>query len=64
MKDLLNQPHFHAPNYPFMSIHDRAAQFMPFKSLTGYHDQVEHKESEILDDEWQHVEYEEDYLDF
>ncbi len=27
--------------HPKMSLHDRAAQFMPFAALTGYDDQIE-----------------------
>ena len=40
---IVDLPHFHAPGRPFMSNHDRAAQFMPFKSLKGYDDMVNQK---------------------
>ena len=40
MKDeeLLNYSHYHEPGKPYMSMHDRAAQFMPFKPLSRGHD--------------------------
>ena len=63
MTDFINYPHYHDPKRPCMSMHDRAAQFMPFKSLTGYHNQIDDKAMDVLDTEWQHVEYDEDYLD-
>ena len=34
--DIINLPHFHAENKPFMPLSERAAQFLPFKSLNGY----------------------------
>ena len=37
-KELLDCPHYHDPNKPYMSMHDRAAQFMPFKPLSRGHD--------------------------
>ena len=35
----LNRPQY--PDFPPMSIHDRAAQFSPFAALVGYEDAVE-----------------------
>lgn len=31
--DIIDLPHFHDPARPFMSMHDRAAQFAPYKAL-------------------------------
>lgn len=56
-EDLTRRPAYHDPERPYMSMHDRAAQFMPFKSLNGYHEQVADKESTVLDAKWQQVEY-------
>ena len=56
--DIINLPHFHAPGRPYMSMQSRAAQFMPFKSLNDYHEEISDKEKEILDDDWQVIEYE------
>ena len=39
--DLLNLPHHVSVTHPHMSLYDRAAQFAPFKALTGYEDEVE-----------------------
>lgn len=39
--DLLNMPHHVSVVHPHMSLYDRAAQFAPFKALTGYEDDVE-----------------------
>lgn len=38
--DLLNLPHHVSVVHPHMSLYDRAAQFAPFKALTGYEDDV------------------------
>ena len=37
---IINLPHFKDPGGPQMSMHDRAAQFAPFKALTGYEDSI------------------------
>lgn len=34
LEDLYNYPAYHDPKRPYMSIEDRAAQFMPFKPLS------------------------------
>ena len=39
--DLLDLPHHVSVVHPHMSLDDRAAQFAPFKALTGYEDDVE-----------------------
>lgn len=46
--DIIDLPHFHAPGRPFMPNSERAAQFMPFKSLKGYDDLVDESAEEIL----------------
>lgn len=56
--DIINMPHFHAKGRPFMSNRDRAAQFMPFKSLKGYEDLVSNKSDYVLNSEWELIEYE------
>ena len=38
--DLLDLPHHVSVVHPHMSLYDRAAQFAPFKALTGYEDAV------------------------
>lgn len=40
---IIRLPHFHAPNRPYLSRAKRAAQFMPFKSLDVYEEQIEQK---------------------
>ncbi len=52
---LIDMPHFHDPNRPFMSMRDRAGQFMPFKSLRGFDDDIETKTKTILDQEWEQI---------
>ena len=39
--DLLDLPHHVSVTHPHMTLYDRAAQFAPFKALTGYEDDVE-----------------------
>lgn len=39
--DLLDLPHHVSATHPHMSLLDRAAQFAPFKALTGFEDEVE-----------------------
>ena len=45
--DIINLPHFHNPNKPFMSLRDRAAQFAPYKSLVGYEKMINEKSDEL-----------------
>lgn len=35
-EDIINLPHPTSKKHPRMSLHDRAAQFVPFAALTGY----------------------------
>ena len=39
-EDIIHLPHHVSANHPHMSLYDRAAQFAPFKALTGYEDDV------------------------
>ncbi|MBO4914943.1 MAG: hypothetical protein J5449_07030 [Oscillospiraceae bacterium] len=39
--DILDMPHHVSSSHPHMSLLDRAAQFAPFKALTGYEDDVD-----------------------
>lgn len=34
--DIIDMPHPRSRKHPPMSMHNRAAQFMPFAALTGY----------------------------
>ena len=45
--DIINLPHFHNPDKPFMPMRDRAAQFAPYKSLVGYERMIEEKTGEL-----------------
>lgn len=38
--DIINLPHHISTVHPHMSLHDRAAQFLPFAALTGYEDAI------------------------
>ena len=38
--DIINLPHHVSTVHPHMSLHDRAAQFLPFAALTGYEDAI------------------------
>jgi len=38
--DIIDLPHHVSTVHSHMSMHDRAAQFMPFRALTGYEDAV------------------------
>lgn len=40
-QDILHLPHFKDPAHPPLSRSKRAAQFMPFKSLSTYETQIE-----------------------
>ena len=39
--DIINLPHHVSSTHPHMPILDRAAQFQPFRALTGYEDAVQ-----------------------
>lgn len=49
--DIIDLPHFHDSSQPYMSMHDRAAQFAPYKSLTGYDEMIILKAEELLGEE-------------
>ena len=36
--DIIDLPHHQSQTHAHMSMHNRAAQFMPFAALTGYDD--------------------------
>lgn len=57
--DILNLEHYYEPGRPFMSVHDRASQFMPFKSLRGYDEMIDEDEKDIYDDEREDLIYDE-----
>ena len=38
--DIINLPHHISTAHTHMSLHDRAAQFLPFAALTGYDDAI------------------------
>lgn len=46
--DIINLPHFHAPDRPYMPMSARAAQFMPFKSLNAYHETIDKTEADMV----------------
>ncbi len=50
-EDIIGLPHFHDSKRPFMSNRDRAAQFMPFKSLNEYDVYIDNTTSEILNED-------------
>ena len=45
--NIINLPHFHAPDRPYMSRNDRAAQFAPFNALKSLDDK-----EKIYDEEY------------
>lgn len=55
--DIIQLPHHVSATRPHMSMSDRAAQFMPFRALTGYGDAVQEaarlteERIELADDE-------------
>ncbi|MBR3319149.1 hypothetical protein IKG06_01420 [Candidatus Saccharibacteria bacterium] len=60
--DIIRLPHYHDPKRPYMSAHDRAGQFAPFKSLDGYHAEIGDAEREAMRDVWEDINYiQEDY---
>ena len=55
--DIIDLPHFHLKGKPFMSRADRAGQFMPFKSLNGYHEIIGENEKDVFSEVWEDVEF-------
>ncbi len=45
--DIINLPHYHNPDKPFMPVRDRAGQFAPYKSLVGYEKMIDEKSDEL-----------------
>ena len=39
--DIIDLPHHESTVHTHMSLHDRAAQFLPFAALTGYEDAIQ-----------------------
>lgn len=52
--------HYHVPGKPYMSMRDRAAQFMPFKSLKGYDEMLGDIADETMNQEWTHIDFNDD----
>ena len=48
--DIIDLEHFHDSKRPYMSMHDRAGQFAPFKSLAAYHEEIDEAEREVMGD--------------
>lgn len=42
--DIIDLPHHQSKTHAHMSMHNRAAQFMPFAALTGYDDIIKRTE--------------------
>lgn len=49
--DIIDLLHFHDSSRPCMTMHDRAAQFAPYKSLVGYEEIISAEETKVLDEE-------------
>lgn len=64
--DIINLPHYHDASRDYMSMHDRAAQFAPYKSLVGYEELINDKTGEVLslgDEVIDYSESQEEYSD-
>ena len=60
--DIINLPHHVSSAHPRMSMLDRAAQFMPFRALTGYEDAVQ-ETARLTDEKIELTEDEKSILD-
>ena len=61
-REINDLPHLHAPNRPYLSHSKRAAQFMPFKSLDVYEDQIEQKFHQLYNQKLEPIiDYDGDY---
>ena len=60
--DIIDLPHHVSSTRPHMSISDRAAQFIPFRALTGYEDAV-HEMARLTDEKVELTEDEKALLD-
>ena len=46
--DIINLPHYVSKKRPRMSMEQRAAQFAPFATLTGFKDEIEEVRIEFI----------------
>ena len=60
--DIINLPHHVSTIRPHMPMIDRAAQFQPFRALTGYEDAV-HETARLTDEKIELTEDEKAILD-
>lgn len=60
--DIIHLPHHVSSTRPHMPMPDRAAQFMPFRALTGYEDAV-HETARLTDERIELTEDEKALLD-
>ena len=60
--DIIGLPHHVSATHPHMPMIDRAAQFMPFRALTGYEDAV-HETARLTDEKVELTEDEKALLD-
>ena len=60
--DIINLPHHVSTTRPHMPMIDRAAQFQPFRALTGYEDAV-HETARLTDEKIELTEDEKAILD-
>ena len=54
--DIIDLPAYHDPSKPYMPASGRAAQFVPFKSLNGYHEEIDKATGEANDVVWEDIE--------
>ena len=47
--DIIGLPHHRSQTHAHMSMHNRAAQFMPFAALTGYDDIIKQTSGESVE---------------
>ena len=60
--DVINMPHHVSVTHPHMTLYDRAAQFAPFKALSGYEDDVD-ETARLTDERIELDESRKDFLD-
>ena len=60
--DIINLPHHISATHPHMPLIDRAAQFQPFRALSGYEDAV-HETARLTDEKAELTEDEKALLD-
>ena len=54
---IINLEHFHANGKKYMSMHDRAGQFAPYKALDGHEDMIMTETWEKNNQVWEDVDY-------